>query len=108
MYTYLHNPRCSKSRQGLQLLNEKKVDFKVREYLKDPLDSNEIISLSEKLNLPVLKFTRTKESVYKDCLDEKELIDLMAKNPVLMERPILYDNDKATVGRPPENFLEIL
>ncbi|MFZ8933262.1 MAG: arsenate reductase (glutaredoxin), partial [Bacteriovoracaceae bacterium] len=87
MYTYLHNPRCSKSRQGLQLLQEKNINFKVREYLKEPLNEDEIKSLSKKLNLSVLEFTRTKEAAYKKCLEEKELITLMAQNPVLMERP---------------------
>ncbi len=108
MFIYLHNPRCSKSRQGLKLLEEKGVEFEVREYLKNPLNLSELRELSQKLQKSVLDFTRTKEAAYQKGLSEKELFELMAENPVLMERPILMSDKTAALGRPPELLLEIL
>ncbi|MFP8966088.1 arsenate reductase (glutaredoxin) [Pokkaliibacter sp. CJK22405] len=108
----LHNPRCSKSREALALLQEKGVEFEVREYLKDPLSRDELHQLAEKLGAPVKDWTRTNEDEYKQLnsgsTDDATLIAAMADTPKLMQRPILISGDRAAVGRPVEQILEIL
>ena len=109
-----HNPRCSKSRQTLEILNKKNIDIDIVEYLKSPLDINEISNLLEKLGYTARDLLRKGEDVYKNenlsdkSLTEDFLIDMMSKNPILIERPIVVSNGKAVIGRPPENVLEIL
>jgi arsenate reductase len=114
MYTYYHNPRCSKSRQGLALLEEKGVKLKIKEYLKDGLSQKEVKELSDKLNRSPEEFIRKKEQLYKD-LDLKnqtpklkEWQKILSENPSLLERPILVGKTKAAIGRPPEDLLTIL
>ena len=109
-----HNPRCSKSRQALQLLKDNNVDFEIFEYLKIPLPVQGIRELLSKLGLPIRDIIRTKEKEYKDSLlDDKSLSDehilaIIARLPKLLERPILESDDKAIIGRPPENILKII
>ena len=109
-----HNPRCSKSRQTLEILNRKKLDIDIVEYLKSPLDINEISNLLKKLGYTARDLLRKGEDVYKnenlsdESLTEDFLIDMMSKNPILIERPIVVSNGKAVIGRPPEKVLEIL
>ena len=109
-----HNPRCSKSRQTLEILNRKKLDIDIVEYLKSPLDINEISNLLKKLGYTARDLLRKGEDVYKNenlsdkSLTEDFLIDMMSKNPILIERPIVVSNGKAVIGRPPEKVLEIL
>ena len=109
-----HNPRCSKSRQTLEILNRKKLDIDIVEYLKSPLDINEISNLLKKLGYTARDLLRKGEDVYKNenlsdkSLTEDFLIDMMSKNPILIERPIVVFNGKAVIGRPPEKVLEIL
>lgn len=109
-----HNPRCSKSRQTLEILNKKNIDIDIVEYLKSPLDINEISNLLEKLGYTARDLLRKGEDVYKNenlsdkSLTEDFLIDMMSKNPILIERPIVVSNGKAVIGRPPENVLGIL
>jgi len=112
--TIWHNPRCSKSRQTMALLEEKGVAPDVVEYLKTPPDIAEIKAVLGKLGVPARKLMRTKESVYKE-LDLKrfddgaeELVEAMAANPVLIERPLVLKAGKAALGRPPEAVLDIL
>jgi arsenate reductase len=109
----LHNPRCSKSRATLALLEEQGVDFEVREYLQDPLSRGELVSLAERLGRPASGFVRKGESAFAEAgLDAKssddEILDAMAASPVLMERPILVRGSRAAIGRPPEAVLELL
>jgi len=109
-----HNPRCSKSRQTLEILNKKNLDIDIVEYLKSPLDINEISNLLKKLGYTARDLLRKGEGVYKNenlsdkSLTEDFLIDMMSKNPILIERPIVVSNSKAVIGRPPEKVLEIL
>ena len=109
-----HNPRCSKSRQTLDILNKKNLDIDIVEYLKSPLDINEISNLLKKLGYTARDLLRKGEDVYKNenlsdkSLTEDFLIDMMSKNPILIERPIVVSNGKAVIGRPPEKVLEIL
>jgi arsenate reductase len=109
-----HNPRCSKSRQTLQLLQEKGLDIEIIEYLKTPPSASELEDILEKLNMEPRELMRKSEAEYKESgldnskLDRKTLIDGMVANPKLIERPIVLANDKAAIGRPPENVLTIL
>jgi arsenate reductase len=108
-----HNPRCSKSRQTLQLLEDNGVTAEVIEYLKTPLTSGEIMQLVEKLEINVHDLIRNKEADYKEqglskeC-DDSTLLTAMANFPKLIERPIVVNGDKARLGRPPEQVLDIL
>ena len=108
-----HNPRCSKSRDSFNLLKEKGVDFETIEYLKKPLSKAELQDLLKKLNLIAEALIRKGEAVYKDNFKGKELteqqwIDAMIKYPKLIERPIVVKGDKAVIGRPIENVIELL
>ena len=112
--TIIHNPRCSKSRQTLALLEENNCDIQIVDYLKSPLVRSEIEGLLVKLDLTAREIIRTKETEYKEQglgelnLTEEQLIRAIVKTPKLLERPIVLANDKAAIGRPPENVLSIL
>jgi arsenate reductase (glutaredoxin) len=111
--TIYHNPRCSKSRSALALLQERKVPLRVVEYLKEPPTRAELAALRRKLGLSPSEWVRKNESEYKAAgLDTKssedKLLDAMAKHPIIIERPIVVRGDRAVVGRPPERILELL
>ncbi len=112
--TIYHNPRCSKSRATLQLLQDKGIEPEVIEYLQTPPDASTLRDILDLLKQDPRQFMRTKEDAYgannlaDQSLDEGQLIDAMVANPILIERPIVLANGKAAVGRPPENILEIL
>ncbi|CAA9890480.1 putative oxidoreductase [Candidatus Methylobacter favarea] len=109
-----HNPRCSKSRQTLQLLRAQGIEPEVIEYLKTPLDAQELDDILQKLDMEPRDLIRKTESAYKtsglsdENLDRQTLIKGMVKYPILIERPIVIANGKAAIGRPPENILDIL
>lgn len=109
-----HNPHCSKSRQTLELLKEQGIEPEIIEYLKTPPSATELNDILEKLGLEPRDLMRKKEAEYKNAgldnqsLDRQALIDGMINNPILIERPIVIANDKAAIGRPPENVLAIL
>ena len=109
-----HNPRCSKSRQTLQLLEEQGVEPEVVEYLKTPPDKATLNRILKMLGLEPRQLMRTKEKEYKEQgldnpdLSRDQLIDAMIATPKLIERPIVIKNGKAAIGRPPESVLEIL
>jgi arsenate reductase (glutaredoxin) len=112
--TIYHNPRCSKSRQTLALLNENGLQPQIVEYLKTPPSAAELKRILKKLGVKPRDIVRKSEAVYvelglkdKDVSDD-ELIALMAANPILIERPIVVAGDKAAIGRPPEQVLKIL
>lgn len=113
MITIYHNTRCGKSREGLEILKNSGKEFKVREYLKEPLSEDEISSLLEKLNLTPIQLVRTNESIWKENYKDKDLginevISLLSRYPKLIERPIVEKENSAVIGRPPskiENFL---
>jgi len=113
--TFFHNPRCRKSREGLQLLKDKDIDFKIIEYLKTPPSEEELNYILNGLGMKPLALLRTQGKVFKelnlskkDQRSDEEWIRIMEKNPILIERPILIYNDKVSLGRPPENILKIL
>lgn len=111
--TIYHNPRCSKSRQTLELLKEKSIEPDVVEYLKTPPNAAELKDILSKLGLSADELMRKKEAIYKELglagvSDENELITAMVNNPKLIERPIVIKGDKAAIGRPPESVLDIL
>ncbi|MDC0188726.1 arsenate reductase (glutaredoxin) [Gammaproteobacteria bacterium] len=112
--TILHNPRCSKSRQSLELLTNNGVDAQVILYLQDPPTSSEIKNILKKLNLSPSEILRRGETRFKELaisledIDDDQLITLMAENPILIERPIIFNETKAVIGRPPENTLDII
>ncbi len=109
-----HNPKCSKSRQTLALLEEKGVAPDIIEYLKTPPTVDQLKEILALLNLSPRELMRKKESEYKELdlantsLSDDDLIKAMVENPILIERPIVVANGKAALGRPPENVLEIL
>lgn len=109
-----HNPRCSKSRQTLQLLQEHGVEPEVVEYLKTPPDKDTLKKLLEDLQLAPRDLMRRKESEYKEyhlddpSLSDDQLIEAMLKHPKLIERPIVVTEKGVALGRPPENVLEVL
>ena len=114
MVTIYHNPRCSKSRQTLQLLEAKGVAPKVVEYLKTPPSQAELKSILKKLGIKPRALMRQGEPLYAELglkdreLSDDALIELMAEHPILIERPIVVNGAKAAIGRPPEKVLEIL
>lgn len=112
--TLYHNPRCSKSRQALKLLQDRGIEPQIVEYLKTPPNAETLNLILGKLGMAPRALMRRKEAPYKElnladeALSADELIDSMVANPILIERPILLANDKAALGRPPEKVLEIL
>jgi arsenate reductase len=112
--TLYHNPRCSKSRGALELLQARGLAPTIVRYLETPLDAAQLQSLLGKLGISARQLLRTGEDEYKtldladSSLSEAQLIAAMAAHPKLIERPILQVGDKAIIGRPPEKVLEIL
>lgn len=109
-----HNPRCTKSRQTLQLLVERGIETEVIDYLKVPPNAQELSDIIEMLDIEPRTLMRKQEAEYKanglddKSLDRQALIDGMVNHPILIERPIVIANGKAAIGRPPENVLAIL
>lgn len=112
--TLYHNPRCSKSRAALQLLEERQLPVKIIHYLDTPPSVTELRQLLDRLGMTARQLLRTGEEEYKtlgladSTLAEQQLIEAMVKYPRLIERPILVAGDQAVVGRPTEKLLEIL
>jgi arsenate reductase len=108
-----HNPRCSKSRNTVALLEEQGVEAEIVKYLDTPPSRNEIVDVLKMLGMGARELMRTKEDIYKelglkDMNDENALIDAMVANPKLIERPIVIKDGKAAIGRPIENIVELL
>jgi arsenate reductase len=112
--TIYHNPRCSKSRQTLQLLEENGVSPEIVLYLETPPSADEINGLLKKLGLSARELLRKGEDAYKEnnlkdtSLTDEQLVAAMAEFPKLIERPIVVKGSKAVLGRPPENVLELV
>jgi arsenate reductase len=112
--TIYHNPRCSKSRAALALLREHGIEPQVIEYLVTPPDAATLRRLLKALGMKPRALLRTKEAAYKDNrldraqVTDAEIIDAMARHPLLIERPIVVAGSRAAIGRPPEKVLEIL
>jgi len=113
MITIYHNPRCRKSREGLQILEGSGKEFLIREYLKELPTTDELKSVINLLGIAPIDLVRKNEAIWKEnfkgkTLSNDEIIQAMAENPKLIERPIVVNGDKATVGRPPENIRQII
>ena len=112
--TIYHNPKCSKSRQTLELLREQGITPNIVEYLKSPPTTEQLEDILAQLGFEPRDLMRKKEDIYAESdlenpsLTDAELIGFMVKHPILIERPIVLANGKAAMGRPPEQVLEIL
>lgn len=113
MITIYHNNRCSKSRQGLALLEESGKDYEIKKYLEDVPTEAELKELISKLGIQPMDLVRKNETIWKEnfknkTLSDAEIIKAMVNNPKLIERPIVINGNKAVIGRPPEKILEII
>ena len=112
--TIYHNPKCSKSRQTLELLKQNGITPTIIEYLKTPPTAETLKEILVQLGLAPRDLMRKKEAIYAECglddpsLSNDDLIDFMIQHPILIERPIVLANGKAALGRPPEQVLDIL
>jgi arsenate reductase len=112
--TIYHNPKCSKSRQTLELLKEKGITPTIVEYLKTPPTAEKLHEIIVRLGIAPRDLLRKKENEYAECkldnpsLSDADLINCMIEHPILIERPIVLANGKAALGRPPEQVLDIL
>lgn len=113
MITIYHNPMWSKSRKSVEILNQEQINFNIIEYLKTPLNIEILKSLTKKLNLKPIDVIRKKDKLFKELQidtinkDEK-ILDIITKNPKLLERPIIVKGEKAVIGRPPELLYDII
>ena len=108
-----HNPKCSKSREALKLLEEKGEKFEVFKYLDTPPSREAIVELLSKLGISARELMRTKEDIYKELglakvSDEEKLIDALAEYPKLIERPIVIEGNRAVIGRPVEKVVQFI
>ncbi|WP_166839747.1 arsenate reductase (glutaredoxin) [Rheinheimera pleomorphica] len=114
MLTIYHNPRCSKSREALQLLQQQQQPLQVVEYLKNPPTAAELEQLLVKLGITARQLLRSKEAEYQQLgladtsLSEQQLIAAMVAQPKLIERPIVVNGERAVIGRPLTNVLSLL
>lgn len=112
--TIYHNPRCSKSRATLALLNEKGIQPEIVEYLNAPPTKEELLRILDGLAMAPRDLMRKKEKPYAglnlgdESMSRDALVDAILENPILMERPVVVKDGKYAIGRPPENVLEIL
>lgn len=114
MIQIYHNPRCSKSREAIKILQQHGAEFETVFYLENPPSKKHIKHIIDTLNVNALDIMRVKESILKEkaidvsCLNEDQCIDLICEYPILLERPIVINKDKAVIARPPESVLSIL
>ena len=113
MIEIYHNPRCGKSREGLQLLEKSGKDFKIIKYLEDTPNKQNLEKIIKLLKIKSIELIRTNEKIWKENfknpnLSDEEIIEIMVKHPILIERPIVISGNKAVIGRPPIKILEII
>ena len=113
MIKIYHNPRCSKSRQGLEILENSKKEFEIVKYLEEIPTEKELTEIIKMLDISPIQLVRKTEKIWKENykgkeLSNKEVIKAMIKYPKLIERPIVINNNKAVIGRPPENIKSII
>ena len=113
MIKIYHNPRCSKSRIGLGILQDAKIDFEIVKYLDDVPSEKELKDIIKKLGIKPIALIRKGEKIWKEKYKGKELTDAeiikaMVENPKLIERPIVVKDDKAVIGRPSENIEKLI
>ena len=108
-----HNPRWAKSREVVSLLKKRKKPFRIVEYLKEPLEKEDLVSVSKKLNMKPFEFIRKRDPRVKKELerinenDDDKILELLLKYPMVLERPIVIFGNKAVVGRPPEKIYDL-
>ncbi|BAO77192.1 arsenate reductase (glutaredoxin) [Winogradskyella sp. PG-2] len=112
MITIYHNPRCRKSREGLEILKQSNKEFEIVKYLDNQLNREQLQSIITKLSIKPIDLIRKNEAIWKSdykgkALADKDIIEAMVAYPKLIERPIVINENKAVVGRPPESILEI-
>ncbi|MBU0661247.1 arsenate reductase (glutaredoxin) [Patescibacteria group bacterium] len=107
--TFYHNPRCSKSREALELIREKKGEPTIVEYIKEPLNAEDLQNLLSLLNMQAMDLIRKKETLYKEInpQTQEEALNAMIQHPKLIERPIVVSGKKAVIGRPKEAVLTL-
>ena len=111
MITIYHNPLWSKSRKSVEILKEKKIQFKLIKYLKTGVTKPELIQIAKKLNLRPKDFIRKNDKLFKEndftslLEDDNKIFNLIVENPKILERPIIADKNKAIIARPPERLL---
>ncbi|MDG4715582.1 arsenate reductase (glutaredoxin) [Winogradskyella marincola] len=113
MITIYHNPRCSKSREGLALLEDSGKKIEVVKYLEDLINEDELKAIISKLEIKPIDLIRKNEAIWKSDykgkkLTDQQIIKAMIEHPKLIERPIIVNNDKAVIGRPKELILDII
>ncbi|WP_282073071.1 arsenate reductase (glutaredoxin) [Polaribacter atrinae] len=113
MIKIYHNPRCSKSRQGLEILKNSKKEFEIVKYLEEIPTEKELTEIIKLLDITPFQLVRKTEKIWKENykgkeLSDSEIIKAMVANPKLIERPIIINNNKAVIGRPPENIISII
>ncbi len=113
MIKIYHNNRCSKSRCGLEILEQSRKPFEVIKYLDDLLSMEELEGIINLLNIKPIDLVRKNEAIWKTnfkgkSLSDKEIIEAMVNNPKLIERPIVINKNKAVIGRPPELILDVI
>ena len=113
MITIYHNPRCRKSREGLAIVEASGQDFEIIKYLDDPLTAYALAGIISKLGIAPMDLVRKNEAIWKSdykgkTMSDAQIIDAMVQHPKLIERPIVINNTKAVVGRPPETINTIL
>jgi arsenate reductase (glutaredoxin) len=113
MIRIYHNPRCRKSRAGLEYLQDKTGDFETIDYIRNGISREEILEILSKMNTPPSNLVRTQEDYYKKELKGKDIPDedwitILAENPKLIQRPIIVTEHKAVLGQPPENIDNLL
>ena len=113
MIKIYHNSRCSKSRQGLAILENSKKEFQIVKYLEDLPSEKELTDIINILGITPIQLVRKTEKIWKEKfkgkeLSDEEIIKAMVENPKLIERPIVINNNKAVIGRPPEDILTII
>lgn len=112
-YKILHNPRCSKSRQALTILESNGLTFEIIDYLRNPLSINELKEVVRKLGIKPYDLIRRNEAVFKEkfkgsSLSDDQWIEVMIENPKLIQRPILITENAAVIGRPPEDINRLI
>lgn len=113
MITIYHNPRCSKSREALEILKTTEGEYEIIKYLDDLLSVEKLENIIKLLGIKPIELVRTNESIWKEKfknsdLSDVEIIAAMANYPKLIERPIIVNGNKAVIGRPPQKILDIL
>ena len=111
---YYHNPRCSKSREGLKIIDDGSHDFTIKLYLSEKITFTELVQIIDKLKIKPTDLVRKKEKIIKEkgldlnSMSDKIIIETLIKHPILIERPILVSDTSAVIGRPPELIKTIL